>query len=242
MDNVNYISQRVLYEDNHLLVINKMAGEIVQGDRTGDKPLLEKVKDYIKVKYNKPGKVFLGLPHRLDQPVSGAVIFARTSKALARLNTMIHDREITKIYWAVVKNRPPKDQDTLVHYMSRNREKNKSYAFNQERKNTTRAELQYQILAESDNYYLLEIKLITGRHHQIRSQLSVLDCPIKGDLKYGAPRPNPDASIHLHARNVCFIHPVSGKVTDVFAPAPDEPLWQYFENLFPLTTVGILDE
>ncbi len=238
MEAIEDIKRMVLFEDNHIIIINKRAGDIVQGDSTGAEPLLDKVKKYIKAKYNKPGNVFLGLPHRLDQPVSGTVIFARTSKALARLNAMIHDREVTKIYWAVVKNRPPKQADTLIHFISRNRDKNKSYALSQERKNTARAELKYQILAESDHYYLLEIELITGRHHQIRSQLSVMGFPIKGDLKYGAPRPNPDASIHLHARHIRFAHPVSGKIVNIYAPVPEDPLWKYFENLFPIPAPG----
>jgi len=230
MDNAVYISQHVLYEDNHLLILNKQAGEIVQGDITGVEPLLEKAKAYIKVKYKKPGRVFLGLPHRLDQPVSGALLFAKTSKALARLNQMLHDREITKIYWAVVKNRPPDDQGNLVHYMLRNRLKNKSYAFTLPRKNTSRAELEYKLIASANHYHLLEIELLTGRHHQIRSQLSVLGCPIKGDLKYGAPRPNDDASIHLHARQLEFIHPVSGDILKIIAPLPPDPLWEYFDK------------
>lgn len=231
MDVANQISQQVLYEDNHLLILNKRAGEIVQGDITGVEPLLERAKVYIKQKYSKPGNVFLGLPHRLDQPVSGAVIFARTSKALTRLNQMLHDREIMKIYWAVVKNRPSEDEGKLVHYMSRNREKNKSYAFESPRKNASRAELKYRLIASADHYHLLEVELMTGRHHQIRSQLSILGCPIKGDLKYGAPRPNEDASIHLHARKIEFAHPVSGIKISVIAPVPSDPLWEFFEKI-----------
>lgn len=227
---MNYIKQQILFEDNHLLILNKRAGDIVQGDISGTEPLLEKAKAYIKEKYNKPGAVFLGLPHRLDQPVSGAVIFARTSKSLARLNKMLHDREIVKIYWAVVKNRPPQDEALLSHFMSRNREKNKSYAFESPRKDAQKAELKYKLIASGDNYHLLEVELLTGRHHQIRSQLSVIGCPIKGDLKYGAPRPNADASIHLHARKLSFIHPVSGENLSIIAPAPADPLWKFFEN------------
>lgn len=225
------IAARILFEDNHLLVINKLAGEISQGDGSGIEPLLEKAKSYIKHVYSKPGNVFLGLPHRLDQPVSGAIILARTSKALKRLNQMIHDREIRKTYWAVVKNPPPATEGTLVHYIGRNREKNKSYSYVSPRANTVRAELNYKVKAQSDHYYLLEIELITGRHHQIRSQLSFIGCPIKGDLKYGAPRPNPDASIHLHARKLSFKHPVSEVKLDLLAPVPDEPLWKYFESI-----------
>jgi 23S rRNA pseudouridine1911/1915/1917 synthase len=230
MDVVEYISRSILFEDNHLLVLNKHAGDIVQGDITGTEPLLEKAKAYIKVRYNKPGNVFLGLPHRLDQPVSGAVIFSRTSKALARLNQMLQNREIRKIYWAVVKNRPPDDEALLVHYMSRNRQKNKSYAFPSYRKNAQKAELKYRWLASGDNYHLLEIELLTGRHHQIRSQLSVIGCPVKGDLKYGAPRPNTDASIHLHARKLKFDHPVSNETLQIIAPVPEDALWKFFEK------------
>jgi 23S rRNA pseudouridine1911/1915/1917 synthase len=231
LDNLEYISRSVLYEDNHLLILNKRAGDIVQGDITETEPLLEKAKKYIKVKYNKPGAVFLGLPHRLDRPVSGAVIFARTSKALARLNRILHDREIKKIYWAVVKNHPPDKEGVLEHFMSRNREKNKSYAFSSPRKNTQPAKLTYKVIASSNYYHLLEVELITGRHHQIRSQLSVISCPIKGDLKYGAARPNDDASIHLHARKLLFTHPVSGINLNIIAPVPKDTLWLYFENI-----------
>jgi 23S rRNA pseudouridine1911/1915/1917 synthase len=231
LDVVEYISQSVLFEDNHLLVLNKRAGDIVQGDITGKEPLLEKAKAYIKVKYNKPGSVFLGLPHRLDQPVSGAVIFARTSKSLARLNQMLQDREVTKIYWAVVKNQPPANEAHLVHHMSRNRQKNKSYAFASPRKDSQKAELKYKLIASSQHYHLLEVELLTGRHHQIRSQLSVTGCPIKGDLKYGAPRANEDASIHLHARKLVFTHPVSNETLHIIAPVPKDPLWEYFENI-----------
>jgi 23S rRNA pseudouridine1911/1915/1917 synthase len=231
MDEIDYISQRVLYEDNHLLVLNKRAGDIVQGDKTGTEPLLEKAKAYIKIKYNKPGNVYLGLPHRLDQPVSGAVIFSRNSKSLARLNQMLQDHEITKIYWAIVKNRPPADEGLLVHFMSRNRDKNKSYAFASPRKDSQRAELKYKLIASSEHYHLLEVELLTGRHHQIRSQLSISGCPIKGDLKYGAPRPNEDASIHLHARKLKFAHPVSGVALSITAPVPHDPLWKYFESI-----------
>ncbi len=230
LETIEFISQSVLYEDNHLLVLNKHAGDIVQGDITETEPLLEKAKKYIKVRYNKPGAVFLGLPHRLDQPVSGAIIFSRTSKALTRLNKMLHDHQIQKIYWAVVKNLPPQPEGRLEHFMSRNREKNKSYAFPSPRKDAQRAELFYKILASGDHYHLLEIELFTGRHHQIRSQLSAIGCPIKGDLKYGAPRPNEDASIHLHARKLVFAHPVSGIKLDITAPVPNDVLWLFFEN------------
>lgn len=228
---IDYIRQRVLFEDNHLLVLNKRAGDIVQGDKTGTEPLLDKAKTYIKDKYNKPGNVYLGLPHRLDQPVSGAVIFSRTSKSLVRLNQMLQDHEIKKIYWAIVKNRPQADEGTLIHFMSRNREKNKSYALASPRKDSQRAELRYKLIASSEHYHLLEVELLTGRHHQIRSQLSISGFPIKGDLKYGASRPNEDASIHLHARKLMFAHPVSRETLNIIAPVPPDPLWQYFESI-----------
>lgn len=230
MDSIELLTPRVLYEDNHLLVLNKKSGEIVQGDHTGQVTLLDLGKQYIKAKYDKPGNAFLGLPHRLDQPVSGAVLFARTSKALVRLNQMIFDRAITKIYWAVVKNLPPKPSDTLVHYIVRHRDKNKSYSYDNQRKNSSQAELHYRLIASGDNYHLLEINLITGRHHQIRSQLSIIGCPVKGDLKYGAPRPNPDASIHLHARYLRLMHPVKEEPVEIIAPVPDDPLWNFFER------------
>jgi 23S rRNA pseudouridine1911/1915/1917 synthase len=231
-DSSTNIQSRVLYEDNHLLVLNKVAGELVQSDFTGDDTLLDRAKAYIKQKYEKEGNVFLGLAHRLDQPVSGAVIHTRTTKALKRIGKIIHDRQIKKIYWAVVKNPPPEEEATLIHHISRNREKNKSYAFETERSDSKRAELKYRLLGAGDNYYLLEIELITGRHHQIRTQLSITGCPIKGDLKYGAPRPNPDGSIHLHARSLTFEHPVSNEILHITAPVPDDVLWKYFEERF----------
>jgi 23S rRNA pseudouridine1911/1915/1917 synthase len=203
----------------------------VQGDKTGDEPLSEKVKNYIKNKYHKPGEVFLGVVHRIDRPVSGAVLFARTSKALARLNQMLHDHEIHKIYWAVVKNKPPKDSERLTHYLRKDEAKNKSFALLREEKGYQKAELSYTVIGHSDNYYFLEIELHTGRHHQIRVQLAGIGCPIKGDLKYGFARSNPDASIHLHARSAEFIHPVKKELLKIVAPPPDEVLWKAFEQM-----------
>ena len=200
---------KIVYEDNHIVVVNKKAGEIVQGDKTGDIPLSELVKQYIKEKYNKPGEVFLGVVHRLDRPVSGLVIFARTSKALARLNHMFQEGSIHKTYWALVKNRPSKDEDELTHYLVRNEKQNKSYAYDKEVPHSKRAVLHYKIITQTDNYYLLEITLKTGRHHQIRCQLAKIGCPIKGDLKYGAKRSNRDGSISLQAHAIEFEHPVS---------------------------------
>jgi len=224
------ISRRILYEDNHLIIVNKLPSEIVQGDKTGDKPLSDTVKDYIAVKYNKPGEAFLGVVHRLDRPVSGAVIFARTSKALARMNKILHDRQIEKKYWAIVKDAPPQMEGVLVNYLKKNEEKNKSFAYNHEVNGSLRSELRYRLIARSDQYALLEIELMTGRHHQIRVQLSNIGCPIRGDLKYGFPRSNPDASISLHSRSLKFIHPVSLKEVFIVAPPPDEALWNFFAD------------
>lgn len=218
----------VLYEDNHVIIVNKSPGEIVQGDKTGDEPLSEKVKAYLKEKYKKPGNVFCGVTHRLDRPTSGAVVFARTSKALSRLNGMFRDGEINKTYWAVVKERPPKEEDQLTHYLIKDEKTNKSRVYDREKPHSKKAALHYRLIAASDNYYLLEIDLETGRHHQIRAQLAKIGCPIKGDLKYGAPRSNPDGSISLHARSISFVHPVSKKNLDVIAPVPDDPLWKAF--------------
>lgn len=221
-------TSRILVEDNHLLIYNKRPGDIVQGDKTGDTPLSEQVKLYIKQKYNKPGEVFLGVAHRLDRPVSGAVIFARTSKALSRINEMLKAGRIRKSYWAVTTSAPPLKQDHLIHYLVRNEGQNKSYAQINPEESAKRAEMEYMLKQASDNYFLLEVNLMTGRHHQIRAQLSKIGCPIKGDLKYGAPRSNPDGSIHLHARSVRFIHPVRREEVTVVADPPDEPLWNYF--------------
>ncbi len=215
----------VIYEDNHLIAINKPAGMLVQGDRTGDIPLSEHVKQYIKEKYKKQNNVYLGVTHRIDRPVSGVLLFARTSKALARLNKMFQDKTIQKTYWAVVKNNPPKMEDTLVHYLVKDQVRNKSKAYPIERKGTKRAETQYKWLQSSDNYHLLEMKPLTGRHHQIRVQLSTIDCPIKGDIKYGFKRTNKDASIHLHARKIEFIHPVSKEPIIITAEPPKEVIW-----------------
>ena len=216
---------QVLYEDNHLIAINKRAGDIVQGDRTGDKPLSEVVKSYIAEKYNKPGAVYLGVPHRLDRPTSGVILFSRTSKALARLNKIFAEREAEKQYWALVKKAPPKMRDTLVHYLKRNPRQNKSYAHLKEVPGSKKGILHYKVLDNLDNYFILEIDLETGRHHQIRSQLSAIGCPIRGDLKYGFPRSNPNGGIHLHARSLKFIHPVSKKEISILAPTPNDPLW-----------------
>lgn len=223
----------VLYEDNHLIAINKKSGDIVQGDKTGDQPLNEIVKAYIKIKYNKPGEVYLGTPHRIDRPTSGIILFAKTSKALVRLNKMFHDKTIQKTYWAIVKNKPLKQNDTLVHYLKKNQQKNKSIAYSHEFKDAKRAELTYQIKHQFNNYYLLEIKPITGRHHQIRVQLATINCPIKGDLKYGSPRSNPDASISLHARKIELVHPVKNEPLTIIAkPISSDPLWKEGANLF----------
>ena len=225
---VNY-PLSILYEDNHLIAVNKTCRDIVQGDKTGDMPLSEKLKAWLKVKYNKPGNVFVGVTHRLDRPVSGVVLFAKTSKALARLNEMFRLGEVRKTYWAIVKNKPAADEGELVHWLVRNEKQNKSYAYDQERANAKKAVLSYKLVGCSDRYYLLEVDLKTGRHHQIRCQLAKMGCPIKGDLKYGAPRSNPDGGISLHAWRVRFIHPVSHKEICVEAPLPDDKLWQSFK-------------
>ena len=231
----------VIYEDNHIIIVNKQSGEIVQGDKTGDRPLSDIVKDYIKERYAKPGAVFLGVVHRLDRPVSGLVIFARTSKALSRLNKMFAEGEVHKTYWAIVKRgersevrgeklevRGERNDEwqTLEHWIVRNEKQNKSYAYDTEKPNAKKAILKYRPIGHSDNYTLLEVRLLTGRHHQIRCQLAAMGCPIKGDLKYGAPRSNPDGSISLMARRVEFIHPVSKEPIVVEAPVPNDSLWQ----------------
>ena len=217
---------KVIYEDNHIIIVNKQSGEIVQGDKTGDRPLSDIVKDYIKEKYAKPGAVFLGVAHRLDRPVSGLVVFARTSKALSRLNKMFAEGEVQKTYWAIVKNTPSQPEATLTHWLVRNEKQNKSYAYTSEKPHSKKAMLKYKVIGHSDHYTLLEIQLMTGRHHQIRCQLAAMGCPIKGDLKYGAPRSNPDGSISLISRRVEFIHPVSKELIVAEAPLPDDPLWQ----------------
>lgn len=220
----------ILYEDNHLIIVNKEASEIVQGDKTGDKPMSEMVKEYLREKYNKPGNVFCGVVHRLDRPTSGVIIFAKTSKALARLNKMFKDDDVEKGYWAIVQNRPRKRNETLTHYLIKNERINKSSAFDSEKPNTKKAIMHYSLIAQSDNYFLLQVNLETGRHHQIRVQLSKIGSPIKGDLKYGAKRSNRDGSISLHARSISFIHPVSQKKIEVIAPVPDDILWKTFEK------------
>lgn len=217
---------QILYEDNHLIIINKRAGDIVQGDKTGDFPLSEILKTYLKQKYNKSGEAFLGVVHRLDRPTTGIVVFAKTSKALSRMNTLFSDKQnVEKVYWAITENSPSPTEGSLTHWLTRNQEKNKSTAHKKEVKNSKKAILNYKLLKKLNNYYLLEIQLITGRHHQIRSQLSAIGCVIKGDLKYGAKRSNPDGSIHLHARKLSFIHPVKKEKIEITAPVPNDKLW-----------------
>jgi len=223
-------SVEVLYEDNHIIIINKQSGEIVQGDKTGDMPLSEIVAEYLREKYNKPGKVFVGVIHRIDRPVSGAIIFAKTSKALARMNALVEQRKIRKIYWAIVLQAPEKPEATLVNYLKKNEQKNKSSVTSSQQKGALRAELTYKHISSSDKYHLLEVELHTGRHHQIRVQLSAIGCTIKGDLKYGAARSNPDASISLHSRILEFEHPVSNERIKIIAPVPKDNLWKYFED------------
>ena len=244
-------NSRILFEDNHLLIVNKQPGEIVQGDRTGDEPLVETLKSYIKAKYNKPGEVFLGLVHRLDRPVSGAVIFARTSKALARMNAMMKNREVRKVYWAIVgssqfavRSSQSDEQKVnwelgtaewklLSNYLKKNEQQNKSYVYETPGEGRLKAELKYRKIASGDRYDLLEVELLTGRHHQIRAQLAFTGYPVRGDLKYGSPRSNPDGSICLHARYVAFVHPVSKEKINIKAPPPEDPLWDFFSNLLP---------
>ena len=216
---------KVVYEDNHIIIVDKCSGEIVQGDKTGDKPLSETVKEYIKQKYNKPGNVFLGVVHRLDRPVSGLVVFAKTSKALSRLNDMFRTGDVHKTYWAVVKRRDIATEGTLTDWLTRNERQNKSYAHEREVPGAKKAVLKYKVRAVADNYMLIEVTLLTGRHHQIRCQLSHMGCPIKGDLKYGAPRSNPDGSISLLSRRVEFVHPVSKENIVAYADVPDDRLW-----------------
>ena len=217
---------QVVYEDNHIIIVYKESGEIVQGDKTGDTPLAETVKEYIKEKYHKPGNVFLGVVHRLDRPVAGLVVFARTSKALSRLNEMFRKGEVHKTYWTITQNVPAEETGTLTNWMTRNEKQNKSYAYDREVPGAKKAVLKYRVIGHSDRYHLLEITLLTGRHHQIRCQLAHIDCPIKGDLKYGARRSNPDGSISLLSHRVQFTHPVSGKEIDIVSPLPDDKLWR----------------
>jgi len=221
---------QVLFEDNHILIVNKRAGDITQGDKTGDKPLNDVVKEYIKDKYNKPGNVFIGTVHRLDRPTSGVVIFARTSKALERLNKMLREKSIQKTYWALVKNKPKKTKDTLINFLKKDSKKNKSFVYKKEIDGSKKAILHYSVLKNLDNYTLLEIDLETGRHHQIRTQLANIGCPIKGDLKYGFARSNKDGSISLHARKIEFVHPVSKEYIKITAPTPIDVVWSACEK------------
>jgi 23S rRNA pseudouridine1911/1915/1917 synthase len=215
----------ILFEDNHIIAVNKRPSEIVQGDKTNDEPLSEKIKNYIKQKYNKPGDVFIGVVHRIDRPVSGIVLFAKTSKALSRLNELFRTKNIQKTYWAVVKNQPKNEEDTLINYLVKNEKANKSFAYKEERIGALRSELSYKVIAKTSNYFLLEVLPLTGRHHQIRVQLSNIGCPIKGDLKYGAERSNKDSSIHLHARKIEFTHPIKKEKISIIAPPPKDPVW-----------------
>lgn len=223
-------SHNILFEDNHIIIINKVSGQLVQPDKDRNESLEEEIKTFIKKRDSKPGNVFLGVIHRIDRPVSGIVLFAKTSKALARLNQMQQDRKIKKIYWAITANAPQKSEGMLEHYLIRNESKNISIVKSKETKNAKLAVLNYSILAKSDLYYLWQIELLTGRHHQIRCQLSYIQCPIRGDLKYGFPRSNADKSISLHARSLEFVHPVTNNLVSVFAPVPDDKLWQFFES------------
>ena len=221
----------IIYEDNHLIAVNKNCHEIVQGDKTGDEPLSEMLKAYLKEKHAKQGNVFIGVAHRLDRPVTGIVVFAKTSKALTRLNDLFRIGNIKKTYWAVVKNCPPEQEQTLTHWLVRHEKLNKSYAYDKEKPNAKKAVMHYRLIARSDNYFLLEINLETGRHHQIRCQLARIGCPVKGDLKYGAAYTNPDGGISLHARSVDFIHPVSNEPINIVADPPDDSLWKAFREL-----------
>ena len=222
------ISDRILYEDNHLIAINKLPGELVQGDETGDRTLADDVKAYLKEKYSKPGNVYLGIPHRLDRPTSGIVVYAKTDKALSRMTALFRTSAVKKTYWAIVDRKPQRNEATLVHYIVRNAATNKSIASSIERKGSKIAKLSYRVIASSDNYHLLEIDLHTGRHHQIRAQLAAIGIHIKGDLKYGAARSNPDGGISLHARHVSFVHPVKKTEVDIIADPPHDALWDFF--------------
>ena len=220
----------ILFEDNHLIIINKNCGEVVQSDSSGDISLEQMVKDYLKKKYNKPGDVFLGVVHRIDRPVSGIVIFARTTKAQLRLNRMFQEKQIRKTYWAVVKELPPSETGSLTHYIIRNTKVNRSYAYLEEQHGSKKAVLHYRHIASSDRYHLLEIDLETGRHHQIRCQLAAIGCPIRGDLKYGYPRSNPNGGISLHARQIRVQHPVKDEEINLIASLPDDPFWKFFDK------------
>ncbi len=222
---------RILYEDNHLIAVNKSVSELVQGDKTGDFTLVDKIRDHIKERDYKPGNVFLGVCHRLDRPTSGVIVFAKTGKALARMNRLFRENEVSKTYWAVTATMPAEPAGVLVDYLSKNEANNKSYVVSKEKKNAKPAELEYRVLAESERYFLIEVKPNTGRHHQIRAQLAAAGCPIKGDLKYGFPRSDPGGGIHLHAREVRFIHPVTGETVTLTAPVPGETLWRALEEM-----------
>jgi 23S rRNA pseudouridine1911/1915/1917 synthase len=226
----NKSNLQVLYEDNHIIIVNKRVGDIVQADKTGDKPLSEVVKDYIKDKYNKPGNVYLGVTHRLDRPTTGIVVFAKTSKVLPRLNKLFSDKKINKTYWAVVKQIPEKEKTTLIHWLKKNPKNNKSTAYNTEIKDSKKAILHYEVIKQLNNYFLLEVNLETGRHHQIRCQLSSIGSSIKGDLKYGFDRSNIDGGIHLHSRKIEFTHPVSNEDISVLASTPQDPIWDACNN------------
>jgi 23S rRNA pseudouridine1911/1915/1917 synthase len=235
MRHYKLLENRILFEDNHIIIINKQPSEIIQGDKTGDKPLSEIVKEFLVKKYQKPGKAFLGVVHRLDRPVSGGVIFAKTSKALSRLNNMLREKAIKKTYWAVVKNKPGKHKESLSHFIKKNPKNNKSYISKVPNEGYKKAELSYQLIGSSEHYHLLEVELHTGRHHQIRAQLAFLGCPIKGDLKYGFERSNADASIHLHAYKIRFEHPIKKTNINIYAAPPNEKLWNYFYKNFGRT-------
>jgi 23S rRNA pseudouridine1911/1915/1917 synthase len=223
------VKNRVLFEDNHFIAINKCSSEIVQGDKTGDAPMSEDIKAFLKEKYDKPGNVFCGVIHRIDRPVSGVVLFAKTSKGLSRMNEKFSTRDVKKTYWAIVKNKPENDEGELIHYLIKDEKKNKSTAHNKEVKDSKISKLNYKIIAKGDNYYLLEIDPTTGRHHQIRAQLAAMGCPIKGDLKYGSERSNLDGSIALHARKLKFVHPINDTPVEIIAPVPNDKLWKAFE-------------
>ncbi|MCD8288922.1 MAG: RluA family pseudouridine synthase [Prevotella sp.] len=231
----------VVYEDNHIIIVSKESGEIVQGDKTGDVTLADMVKAYIKEQHHKAGNVFLGVVHRLDRPVAGLVIFAKTSKALTRMSEMFRDGKVNKTYLALTRNAPPKDHDTIFSWLVRDEKRNKSYSYAKEVPGAKMAIMQYRLLGTTENYHLLEVRLLTGRHHQIRCQLASIGCPIRGDLKYGARRSNPDGSISLLSHRIEFVHPVSGNIIDIVAPLPDEPIWQGAEQLAddrtPLTAI-----
>jgi 23S rRNA pseudouridine1911/1915/1917 synthase len=231
MEALDTFVPEILYEDNHIIAINKKPSQIVQSDKTGDEPLIELLKNFIKNRDDKPGDVFLRVVHRLDRPVGGVIIFAKTSKAVSRLNDMFRSGEIHKTYLAIVKNAPPKDHDFLTHYLFRNEERNKSYAYPFPKKNTKEARLEYTVIARSDNYILLKIRLFTGRHHQIRSQLAAIGCPVKGDLKYGFDRSNSDASISLVAYSISFVHPVKQETVSITAPLPNTDIWEFFNDI-----------